>query len=252
MFIRRTEFSKPCFFISIHQNCANTKVKEFITHSYRESLSQKFVLKHKKLIELNQRYGLPEIPVPKNRPVRQKDLVNTAGNFETGTLIFNLSSKPLTTSQSKALERGLSFCPSKTLDRVQLCSDYEQFARRIRLKEFFGEQSEGNTWSRPINYKPSTWTPPKGRNMYVDAFVEKTRQYLNSFLQDERHTRVEKNIDEAESKAIYDLKYNTSIVVKPADKGGATVILNRVIYQNSSGTIKGHSLLLYPPKRSSR
>ncbi|KAJ8029545.1 hypothetical protein HOLleu_28969 [Holothuria leucospilota] len=47
---------------------------------------------------------------------------------------------------------------------------------------------------------------------------------------DQRHTRVEKNIDEAESKAIYDLKYDTSIVVKPADKGGATVILNRESY----------------------
>ncbi|KAJ8025483.1 hypothetical protein HOLleu_33051 [Holothuria leucospilota] len=118
------------------------------------------------------------------------------------------------------------------LDKVQLCSDYEQFARTIRIKEFFSEQSEGNAWSRPFSFKPSIWTPPNGRNVYVDAFVEKAREHLNSFLQDEKHTRVKKNIDGEERKAIYDLQNDTSVVVKPSDKGGATVILNRKTYTN--------------------
>ncbi|KAJ8037859.1 hypothetical protein HOLleu_18785 [Holothuria leucospilota] len=43
---------------------------------------------------------------------------------------------------------------------------------------------------------------------------------------------VKKNIDGKERKAIYDLRNDTSIVVKPADKGGATVILNRETYTN--------------------
>ncbi|KAJ8032693.1 hypothetical protein HOLleu_26289 [Holothuria leucospilota] len=41
-------------------------------------------------------------------------------------------------------------------------------------------------------------------------------------------------MDEAESKAICDLKYDTFIVVKPADKGGATLILNRETYTKIS------------------
>ena len=40
------------------------------------------------------------------------------------------------------------------------------------------------------------------------------------------------NITEAENKALKSLCQNTNIVIKPADKGGAVVIMNKVDYIN--------------------
>ena len=47
------------------------------------------------------------------------------------------------------LEKRLSFCPSKKIDEIQIFSDIESYFRRLRLKEFFCNNTFPNT---PTNF----------------------------------------------------------------------------------------------------
>ena len=56
-------------------------------------------------------------------------------------LVVNLSSTELTNSEEKLLSRGLNFCPiPSNINNLQLETDVDQFARRLRLKEHFNRQ----------------------------------------------------------------------------------------------------------------
>ncbi|KAJ7316439.1 hypothetical protein JRQ81_002601, partial [Phrynocephalus forsythii] len=94
--------------------------------------------------------------------------------------------------------RGLSFCPTKPTQKIQLCRDLEAYFRRLRLKEFFhnnenqnentaavrqytlqdveiSQQHEDTTTIPPVpqhHKKNSTWTPPEGRNKELDLYIE--------------------------------------------------------------------------------
>ncbi|CAG2209810.1 unnamed protein product [Mytilus edulis] len=60
-------------------------------------------------------------------------------------LVVNLSSIELTTSEEKLLSKGLNFCPAPaTVNNLQLETDVEAFARRLRLKEHFNRQQKKN------------------------------------------------------------------------------------------------------------
>ncbi|KAJ8022624.1 hypothetical protein HOLleu_37578 [Holothuria leucospilota] len=216
---------RPQLLGGISNESAQEDMKLFISSCYKRSLSKGFERKHKKLVKLSRDHDLPaHIHIPRRRPVRHKDL--RTPQSEAVSTVFNLSSKPLSITQSNLLEQGLSFCPSNEVDRVQPCSDFEQFVRKTRIKEFFREQSN-EPWTKPINYKPSPWTPPSGRNSYIDAFVDAARKHLDSFLLNKDNITPAHNITKTQKKAISDLRKETSIVLKPADKGGSIVILDK-------------------------
>jgi hypothetical protein len=52
-------------------------------------------------------------------------------------VIVNLSSKPLNSSESSLLSKGLHFCPNPPKINVrELDEDLDQYARRLRIKEY--------------------------------------------------------------------------------------------------------------------
>ncbi|CAC5421966.1 unnamed protein product [Mytilus coruscus] len=52
--------------------------------------------------------------------------------------VINLSSRDLSDQEKKLLEHGLKFTPTAMSDNVDLITDTDEFCRKLRLCEFFG------------------------------------------------------------------------------------------------------------------
>ena len=103
--------------------------------------------------------------------------------------VANLSDFKLSPEHYMFLQLGQSFCPTpKFADPVKICHDNEQFCRRLRLHEYF--LSTGNANKQPVhNHRCKTlWTPPNGRNTFIDSFVNYTRDQCNNFISNTPHS----------------------------------------------------------------
>lgn len=76
---------------------------------------------------------------PLNKLINQTEASRESPqNIPEVTNVVNLSKEPLTTSQIQLLSKGLTFCPtSGKIDEFQLYQDLDNFARTLRLKEYF-------------------------------------------------------------------------------------------------------------------
>ena len=104
------------------------------------------------------------------------------------------------------------------------------FSRRLRLKEYFyNEDRSCNLKPNPSRLK-STWCPPPPSdrepllNIYTDS--------IESDIMNTKPTRVRDNLIRRERQALKKLQRRTDIVIKPADKGSGTVVMNRQHYLN--------------------
>ena len=77
----------------------------------------------------------------------------------------------------------------------------------------------------PFKCKGS-WTPPCGREVALDAFINAIQQDLMF----SKPTRICDNLPKPERRAIKQLQKRVDIVIKPADKGSGTVIMDRDWY----------------------
>ena len=142
------------------------------------------------------------------------------------------------------LSKSLSFCPTKKVDEIRFLGDIEEYFRRLRLKKFFHKKSttEGPTTSKPISetntvtdvltfpaesHSKCTWTLPEGRNqtlhLYIDCFRNNAQKELIKLSKKKSTT----NLSHNEKLAIKTLQCNENIIIKPADKGGAIVVMNK-------------------------
>ncbi|XP_075435995.1 uncharacterized protein LOC142472734 [Ascaphus truei] len=123
------------------------------------------------------------------------------------------------------------------MDKIELCSDLEEFFRRLRFKEFFHNRhnqdyantAEGEPLHMSREKQTSNWIPQTGRNPTLDRYIE-------SFSHSAKTTILYKvrkqtyNLTLMERRALESLKANHNITIKPADKGGAVVIMNTTDY----------------------
>ncbi|XP_033095942.1 uncharacterized protein LOC117100386, partial [Anneissia japonica] len=143
----------------------------------------------------------------------------------------NLSNHSLTQGEQSILNKGLSYCPSQKPDPVNLCSDFHMFTRRIQLKEFFQDkQLAANHTLQRQNNLVKEFNPPTGRNQFIDAYINSATSHLNSFLNEVQCKKLQDNMTKEERKAISTLKANDDIVIRQADKGGATTIMSQTSY----------------------
>ena len=77
--------------------------------------------------------------------------------------------------------------------------------------------------------KKSTWTPNKDRDLGLELFM----QLLKNDILNSKPSKIADNISKSEREALQTLINHTDIVIKPADKGKATVILNTDDYKMS-------------------
>jgi len=154
-------------------------------------------------------------------------------------LTVNLSSVDLTDSDINLLDKGLTFVPvPKTLPLRSVIENKDRLIRNIKLRSFFSNSNNalGGNKSKPFQAK-STWTPSNGLlptavNETLASLDNATLNLIKSAKKIERNDEIylklndKSNIGHDEFNSIKKLKNDKSIIIKSADKGGATVIMD--------------------------
>ena len=144
------------------------------------------------------------------------------------TPIVNLSSVDLTESENRLLSKGLGFCPRpKRYDRGNLLHDNKVFSRRMRLKSHFNDRDDTNRSSEkyPSFVPKSDWQPPNKvliwKRLLAVWSLTASHMPLNPKCD---------NLMKSERSALYELQNRQKIIIKPADKGSAIVVMDRDHY----------------------
>ena len=157
----------------------------------------------------------------------------------------NLSNYQTTLSDLTLLEKGLSFIPSrKTLPISNIVNSKNRLIRTIKLKSYFKNKPDNRDTPDSRRFTlGSTWTPgddkldDKTLNLVDQIQIctsEAIRDCSNRFKYADKEMlrcREEYNITREERESLMSFKNNKDILIKPADKGGATVILNKENYK---------------------
>ena len=102
----------------------------------------------------------------------------------------------------------------------------ETFASRLRLKEYFTAANHRISDSNPSRKKNSS-TPNKDRDLGLELFI----QLLKSDILNTKPSKIADNLSKHEREALQKLISRTDIVIKPADKGKAVVVLSTEDYK---------------------
>lgn len=144
--------------------------------------------------------------------------------------ILNLSKAQLSAAQTRALGRGLKFIPAPSkVNREPLLEAVSKFDRRIRLTHFFAGRENEHTYNpNDLQHKfkhPSKWSPPD-----TAPEISQILEDLKDKVQTAKLQNPEPNIPKEELQGLRNLKQNPDIIIKPADKGAGTVIMDRDAY----------------------
>lgn len=139
--------------------------------------------------------------------------------------VVNLSNVTLTDNETQLLARGLGFCRSpRHIDWTEVNADCDEFARRLRFTEFFHDYTTDNQ-SDPF-YPKSLWTPPTHRDDALYAYLIDVKHDLLTT----KHRSIRDNLPKDQRRALRLLKQRHDIAIKSANKGSATVIMDRKWY----------------------
>lgn len=134
----------------------------------------------------------------------------------------------LSEAQKEVLDRGLTFIPTFTLNsnpKLQLQFDIQNYHRKIQLASYF----RGNKREKLQKFTSSSfWMPPRDKipSEVIDLIQKDKKDFQRHF---KRYSE-KSNLSQQEKEALKQLMQNKHIVIKPADKGSAVVILNRQHY----------------------
>ena len=127
----------------------------------------------------------------------------------------------MSTTEKTLLNKGLKFTPTPPIGNPeQLNEDLKEFNRKLRLAEYF-DGTEDTDISLVRNKSDFN------RNTALDNFISKVEDFPKTKLLNNK----KQNLTERESKAMKALKNDDTIIIKEADKGGATVIKNKQHYK---------------------
>lgn len=153
--------------------------------------------------------------------------MNNAKNKQIRPKIINISSRELSSVETKLLKRSLKFAPTPKANKPELKTDMEEFGRKLRLLEHFNGRNEQNTDNSLVRNK-SNFVPQMTEDKYLSTFLEATTKYHEHLNGD---TAQKSNIAKNEWEALHSLQNDNSIVIKEADKGGTTVIMDSTFYK---------------------
>ena len=144
--------------------------------------------------------------------------------------VINLTDRDLTDPELRLLSKGLNFTPlPPNVDRLSLRQSVADFERNLRLAEFFhcDSDSASNFVPKDLKFREkSTWTPPANRDKHLDSYIS----VITSKIMSASENRAFSNLKPDEREALRDLKSRSDIVIRDADKGSATVIMDRQRY----------------------
>ena len=163
--------------------------------------------------------------MPNRRFLKKEDLDRKHLLHSSDRAIVNLSKHTLTIHEKTLLSRGLSFCPQPThLDSIDIHRDTLLFNRRLRLKQFFKEES---CKSRYPFQNPTGWTPPVGKSPTLDTYINVT---TTEILENQPAPIKCNNLPNFKLDALENLRKNKNLIIKQVDKGGAIVLMNKDDY----------------------
>jgi hypothetical protein len=176
----------------------------------------------------------------KNRRFRRHQPVQEPNEKQ---LVVNLTGNPLNPTLKETLSLGLSFCPTqrppKYKERLQ---EFLRFDRKARLSHYFHEdldsEMEDDEQLEPfmnslIPTKDSSWTPKSGMNDNLDNFLDKSKREI---LTPEIASKYD-NLTQQQRQCIKDLRSNPDCIIKPADKGGAIVLMTKSQYLEKANAL---------------
>ncbi|XP_071144979.1 uncharacterized protein [Mytilus edulis] len=151
--------------------------------------------------------------------------------------VVNLSSKQLTEDETSLLSRGLNFCPVPgPVNDTKLSEELDYFARSLRIKEHFASKEDDSTTSDSDSddsneyrfRKKSNWVPKPSKNTTLESFIDNVKTDILTNVKINNQTY--DNLTPDERVALTNLRDNDDIVIKPADKGSAVVVMDKSNY----------------------
>ena len=139
--------------------------------------------------------------------------------------VLNLSAHKLNNSEFSLLEKGLSFVPSPLfINKNCISSSAYSFKRRIKLRHMFRKKP----YSKPLPFTGrSSYDPP---NSLMPGNIKTFSWELDNLVKSFTPKPIPSNLSKSEKTAITSLKLNNNLIIKKADKGSTTVVLDRVHY----------------------
>ena len=157
------------------------------------------------------------------KEMSNKDKEKNAGTEIVIPKIFNSSSKTLSRYQTNILLRGLKFTPTPKRNNIELKSN-----KQCELLSFSKIKRQTDSSEENLFLKQSTFTLPPNRNRDLDHQID----VLNNLSLEEMEIKSKSNLSNMEQKELSKLSNDKTIVVEPADKGGAVVTLSTCRYQS--------------------
>jgi hypothetical protein len=155
--------------------------------------------------------------------------------IQTDPKVFNLSDRILNKTEINLLSKGLKYTPTPSMNNQQLRIDLKEYTRRLKLREFFNEDSETDEVPSQTNEQEpedlvrnkSRFIPKRGKNRTLDVVCDTIENIqLPKALNNHKS-----NLSREEEKALKDLSNDDSIIIKEADKGGGVVVMNKHFYE---------------------
>ena len=118
-------------------------------------------------------------------------------------------------NEISVLARGLTFCPiPRPINWPEIVADIYDFVRRMRLTEFFFDETNTTKVNKRDNpsHNKSTWNPPTNREQPLDTFLDAVK------------------LDNLTLTILPPQNDRQYIIIKPADKGSGTVIMDKTWY----------------------
>ena len=184
-------------------------------------------------LEQTKKHKLENLPNP-----RKKQDSTSRKPKNQHTVVTIPENLPLSNAEKSVLSKGINFVPtSKKSDEFSTRQDVEKFLRRVQLKAFFHnkEDKSDNTEKdafETLTAKKSKWTPPESQFASRDYFIKKCRHDVHK-LKSNCNTKLS-NLSKEEWTAVINLKNRNDLVIKAADKGGATVVWRTDLYQQQA------------------
>jgi hypothetical protein len=139
------------------------------------------------------------------------------------------------------LDKGLTFIPNyKLLPISDVYVAQHRLIRSLKLRDYFDEADDDDyDFTIKSFTNKSTWTPADHK--LHQSTLDSVQEILNTTESVIRHRKMingrqlllrnfEDNLTASERTALTELKANADIIIKPADKGSATVVMDRSAY----------------------
>lgn len=141
--------------------------------------------------------------------------------------MINLSSRILTEAEQKLLSKGLSFCPTTKMNNFTFETELFKYERQLKICEFF--KNDSKAIGNPVRqFRLKSQFIPAGQYGSIEAYIKSIRADV---LDIQKNKKLRYNLSQDERSAIKSLKEDVTILVKPADKGGAIVVMNYSDYR---------------------